>query len=695
MLPNQPQETELRSTLHMTDDERTEVTHYAFKHALTIIGMSSPTTAIVFFAFAWCGDITTFKCFALFAGLTVFCNLAIMATWIPAAVAFDCGRPAVQCIRWPAWWSRAVRTWKLYSEALIDTCQERLLYSINTSVVCFNCVLAVCCLGYVLVIFCYPVWPMAANRQVVAFLPKHPFEVYEREFRERFPFTTNPAEGIVDADAKSAAQPNRSALGTNEVYHLRFVWGVSAVDNGSPFEPSEPGSLSLDNRFDAYTEDTQLWLRNFCSELRQQPFVHQSTADDADPIRLNSSCFIDSFVAYMNRSCTPLEPTSKGSLYPCCHLSPFPFRTADVELCLPEYLQTLQRTPGGPLLGLRSERQRRGRHRGPARLRAIAIDVDTTTALRANYDDVLRLHKRVNRWFAVQMRSAPWHMRSGFVHSDWQAFDLQSALCEDTIQGAGWAFAIAFVAMLLMTHGDLLVSGITCLTSSLVACSTVAVMVLLGWQHGVLESSAICMSIGLTVSVSLHYVHSVQVHRFACGPLNVRRRAMVAAALHQLWGPTAMAALATGLAGLCLLPAEALPYFQLGEIMTMMTAMSWMYHGTVLLKLPSMGMPRRHAFAITSLADGLLADLWLWAMRRQRAPPVGPRVAARREAAEDDDADAETTSLEMDMLEDRVGPAEDGLSPEFMVEVHFGRKPEAGCLCENDISVVVVDQQEG
>ena len=57
------------------------------RHSCTSMLVTSLTTAIAFFA-SYISSITAIKCFSVFAGLAILCNLALMLTWIPASLAF-------------------------------------------------------------------------------------------------------------------------------------------------------------------------------------------------------------------------------------------------------------------------------------------------------------------------------------------------------------------------------------------------------------------------------------------------------------------------------------------------------------------------------------------------------------------------------------------------------------------------------
>ena len=78
---------------------------------------------------------------------------------------------------------------------------------------------------------------------------------------------------------------------------LRFVWGVAAEDNGNYLDPSSKGSLVLDPSFNMAAPESQLWLSQFCKNVRDQPFFQPTLGP------LLPNCFIETFQSWMDRRC--------------------------------------------------------------------------------------------------------------------------------------------------------------------------------------------------------------------------------------------------------------------------------------------------------------------------------------------------------------------------------------------------------
>lgn len=624
-----------RTKTAMTAAERTELTRKTLRHAFAAIGITSFTTAFAFFV-SVTNAITTIKCFAIFAGLTVACNFCMMMTWIPAAVAFVCNCEPLLNGWCEPWAGRlrcggAVETGKNAVTALVAwTVTFRWLP------VAWLAAFGVLFASSAYVVFGHPGFRLSTSQHFSMFRQQHPFEVYRREFGQSFAFERTDA-----AAGAATAQPvpeKDDVVDTDRVHHALFVWGVHARDNGSAFDPLARGSLLLDDRFDAYAPETQLWLHQFCQRLREQPFFHSAPTASAADALLSSGCFLDSFAVHMNRTCR--EPMTNVDLTPCCQTAPFPFAEPVYRQCLPDYVHALRRTPrslrrntaGGPLFGrMHLNRSiyapRQGRlhvpPKPPAQMLAFIVDVNTRTPLGATHAQVAQLYAQVRQWFEAELSTAPKGMRNAFVHGDWQLYDLQRALYADTGETVVWSLAVAFAVVLLVTGGDLLVGVFVCASIAMTICGTLAVLVLLGWRLNVLESIAMGTSIGLSVDCSLHYALEFQRRRRLLdvgGVRDGRRQLLSAQVLRHMVGPTSMAALTTGLAGLCMLPSQVLPYIQMGQLLVALMLMSWA-HATFFLMSALQLLATQRPATVSALAAGVADGTrrwWQWWWSRAR-----------------------------------------------------------------------------
>lgn len=96
--------------------------------------------------------------------------------------------------------------------------------------------------------------------------------------------------------------------------------------------------LVWDESFDVSHEKSQLWLQQFCYNLRVQPF-YRSTLGALLP-----NCFIESLNSWMQRHCE--DPVDTHINYsPCCKRSSFPYKPNVLKQCAAEATARLYRTP--------------------------------------------------------------------------------------------------------------------------------------------------------------------------------------------------------------------------------------------------------------------------------------------------------------------------------------------------------------
>lgn len=77
---------------------------------------------------------------------------------------------------------------------------------------------------------------------------------------------------------------------------LRFVWGVKAIDDGNHLIPTSKGSLHFDYSFNPSSPDAQIWMLNFCKQIKEQSF-YQTNAGPT----IHLSCLIENLLNFMNQ----------------------------------------------------------------------------------------------------------------------------------------------------------------------------------------------------------------------------------------------------------------------------------------------------------------------------------------------------------------------------------------------------------
>lgn len=179
------------------------------------------------------------------------------------------------------------------------------------------------------------------------------------------------------------------------------------------------------------------------------------------------------------------------------------------------------------------------------------------------------------------METAPPGLRNGWFYSHLGFYDLQKTLIGDTIMSAFIAIFLAFIIMFIVTT-SISLTIITVVTIFFIICTTIAVLILMGWRLNVLESIATSVAIGLSVDFSLHYTIEYQL---ACE--DSPRATAISKALSLMACPSLMGAITTGASGAFMLPSDVLPYAQLGIFLIIIMFISWFYSTFFLISLLS------------------------------------------------------------------------------------------------------------
>ncbi|KAL2743261.1 protein dispatched [Vespula maculifrons] len=532
------------------------------KHAIPSMFVTSLTTAVAFFA-SIVSNVTAINCFSLFSGMTVITNFFLMITWLPACVVVSehcrittlspasfITRKIIRPIRIFA--DKIALTFIIFLTKIVIGLRWFWLVSLGALAVA-GCI----------VVFHYPGLQLPDTPDFQLFETSHPFEQYDLIYSRHFWF-----EKVEMIDG-------------GDILPLRFVWGIKPVDNGDYLNPDKKGMLVWDESFDVSHEQSQLWLQQFCYNLRIQPFYRNTLG------ALLPNCFIESLRTWMRRHCEdPIDTHINYS--PCCKRNSFPYKPNVLKQCAAEATAQLYRTPsylwkrGGPVYaGLKFLKESIQTSLQPKnatgslilpvpKIKALIIEYDSIYDYSLSYFHMNQFFHEVETWMQEQLKTAPTTMQGGWFISKLEFYELQRTLHEGTI----WAMIVSLIlalAVLALVTLNPLVSIYAIITIGAAIIVTVATLILLGWKLNVLESVAVSTAIGLAVDFSLHYAVSYR----ACN--SEQRIDKVKAALDQMGGPTLMATLTSGVAGALMLPSDVLAYIQIGIFLLLVMGISWIY----------------------------------------------------------------------------------------------------------------------
>ncbi|XP_058062470.1 protein dispatched [Anopheles bellator] len=558
---------ELSGTVRPSD-ALVEIMGSTLRHAALSMLVTSLTTAAAFYA-SYVSSITAVQCFGIFSGTAVMANYFLMVTWLPAAVSIAERISCLMLLK-PFTPLTALRcngpfvTFTRISRRVEDTIIGLV---INLPLVWIALLGLIGILSGVLVLH-WPKLRLPDSPDFKLFISNHPFERYDSEYKDMFWF-----EKMYTA-TESFKIP------------LRFVWGVLPVDRGNFLDPEARGELYYDNTFDMSAPESQRWLLQFCRRIKNQTFYQTSYG------LLLPNCFIENFISWMGRRCN--DSMGEIDRTPCCEVSPFPFAPEIFDQCLPESISSLYETPreffipgvAGPkfarssfvLEGSATDIRREPPESNGKMVKAVVIEYESTQIFTMSYTEIDAFVRSVERWLADQLQDAPPTMANAWFTSELEFFDLQDTLSTGTLVAIAMAMAVALLVLMLVTL-NVLISLYAIVTVTLTILTTVAILVLLGWKLNVLESVAVSTAIGLAVDFSLHYgVH----YRLSTEP---DRRSSTQFSLHRMLGPTAMAAITTGIAGALMLPSRVLAYIQIGVFLVIVMTISWVYATFFLMSL--------------------------------------------------------------------------------------------------------------
>lgn len=527
-----------------------ELVTETLKHSMLTMLVTTLTTAVAFFA-SYVSHISAINCFSVFAGTAVLINYLIMLLWLPCCVLLVDTRCGILHYKK---WDLTIRPLKRTLKSFYLTINRYLVICVTKLRIFWIIFLGLVGIGSAVIVFYKPGLMLPNLLHFQLFQPFHPFEQYELVYKEKFIF-----------------ERLNNDWGIGSKMPLRWVWGIKATDNGNHMNPASKGHLVLDNSFNISDPESQEWLLNFCIRLKAQTF-YQSTLGPLLP-----NCFIENFKMWMTRKC--VDQIDHIDRTPCCEISSFPYSSLVFDACIVEAVSALYQTPREYFMpGVAGPKFTKGAF--PPHVVALVVEFESNEPFSMSYMQMNEFYAHVENWTNTELSEAPKGLQNGWFLSELQFFDLQETLASGTLWAIGLSAALS-LGVLLPTTLNLIVSFFSVLSMACAVIVTIAILVLLGWKLNVLESIAISTSAGLAVDFNLHYALGFT---FASGSSTAR----AISTLMSSAGPTATAAITTGMAGVFLLYSQVLPYSQIGTFLALVMTVSWLYATLFLCSLLSL-----------------------------------------------------------------------------------------------------------
>ena len=514
-------------------DNIVPILHETLKHASVTMFVTSFTTASALF-FSASSSITTIKCFAVFSGTAVLINFVFTVTWLPATVVISqkylgfkgCEKRLSKC-------SCLATLRKYFSSLTHRIFQEIIPNLVRKFRYLWLMLFTLLGIGGICVIFVYPRLKLPSKSYFQIFVLSDYLEQYDQIYADQFDF---------------------EKVGQNRM-PMQFLWGLVPVDNGNEWDPDDRGSLVIDDNFNISDAESQKWLLQFCSDIKNQEFY--SSIDQS-----NDFCFIDQMKEIlMEGPC--FNPIFGTNVYPCCNNYDFPYEPKLFQQCARIFFA-----------GSGERAQTLGRFNAENNLVGVMFSFTSSVRYTLNYETIGDFWNLVNQWGKEKMDSAPKSASGGWFSSFTQEqmfyFDLQLSLVSATPISICLSLAVAGL-VLLLTSRNVLITLYALLTISGAVFVTIASLVLLGWEMDVLESIIMSLAVGLSVDFTIHYGVAYRI-----APIG-DRASKVDYAMKQLCSAITTAAFSTFVAGVCMINATILSYQQLGIFMTLVISISWAF----------------------------------------------------------------------------------------------------------------------
>ena len=336
-----------------------------------------------------------------------------------------------------------------------------------------------------------------ATKEVQVLVPGHTFSIYQ-EWVESF-----------------ASSPHLTKNGLT----IRLTFGLVPADTGDVYTDSDRGELIYDTDFDIAEPAAQQWVLQLLAHLRAGP----------EGLEINTDSWRCDTTTGAGGSCTDLETfgawiAARGSRLergrPARHAcdealaampapQQLPVTRAIFVECWKEWI-------------LADDACRRAYWRWPGNLTAavvpaaemqpvvMAVSVPTHFIASWDYHKMSTYHQLWKHLIGQFVQHGPPSCRSAFVIHGWfSLMDLQGNLADSAVKAMGFSVLLGLIVLLLATRSVLLTALATVAIAGILACS-MAVLVALGWELGILESMCLAILVGLSCDFVVHLVGALQ-----------------------------------------------------------------------------------------------------------------------------------------------------------------------------------------
>ncbi len=352
-----------------------------------------------------------------------------------------------------------------------------------------------------------------------------------------------------------------------ETSWVNVIWGLTPGDTGNFNNPASKSEVLLDSTFSIYSEESQVWLLDFCEETSNQTFA-TGRAD----------CTIKKFENWVKTQWND----ATGARYTGLPLPPDTFRSLMLEwrTRMHEYIQkrigiTSEYERGQEIL--RNEIANRDEYfnyNGDVMVPSdqilyFVMCFEATVKWNDPYNKLKSQFYEWSSYIETKMGQAPEGLTTGFFNSaDFHWWDTNKQMKDSAYMSALLSVAIA-CAVIFISNGNVILTLYSVVAIFCILVTVASTAVAMGWELGFLEAICFAILVGLSCDFIVHIAHA-----YKESDAETRRQK----ALDAVWAmgpPVLFAAVSTSLSGALLFSCNILFYIKFGAILMLTMAYSF------------------------------------------------------------------------------------------------------------------------
>ncbi|KAJ3427879.1 sterol-sensing domain [Anaeramoeba flamelloides] len=284
---------------------------------------------------------------------------------------------------------------------------------------------------------------------------------------------------------------------TTSIISANYIWGITGIDRSGvdPLEADNYGEVIYDKKFSVKTKEQQNYIITVCGKLRKQSFVEDGSV----------FCFMEDFRDWVTND------TLTGGSYN------FPVEEDDFKGLLLDFTDYARdhvvnkgsgsgyRSVPAFLDGsIRFDRENN-------ELRTVALIFNVTLSRRDPASKSRPIYDLMDEFKNTINKDAPTGLTNSVqICGKWLSMITEENLSKVAISSIIISLAIAYIILLVSTN-NLLTSFFAFLSIGGVVVTIIGMIVSLGWQLGIIESTCLTVIVGISVDYIVHFCHAYEI----------------------------------------------------------------------------------------------------------------------------------------------------------------------------------------